>query len=46
MGWPGGVGDVAFPPVRLFSLHVERNEPSPILLRCFVVSRSGIDKGF
>jgi nitrous oxidase accessory protein len=33
-----GLGDVAFRPVRLFSLLVERNEPTLILLRSAVVS--------
>jgi len=33
-----GVGDVSFRPVRLFSLLVEQNEPSLILLRSFLVS--------
>jgi nitrous oxidase accessory protein len=33
-----GTGDVAFRPVRLFSLIVEQNEPSLILLRSFLVS--------
>ena len=32
-----GIGDVAHRPVRLFSLLVERNEPSLILLRSFLV---------
>jgi len=32
-----GTGDVAFRPVRLFSLIVEQNEPSLILLRSFLV---------
>ncbi len=32
-----GVGDVPHRPVRLFSLLVERNEPSLILLRSFLV---------
>jgi nitrous oxidase accessory protein len=33
-----GVGDVPFRPVRLFSLIVEQNEPSLILLRSFLVT--------
>lgn len=33
-----GVGDVPFRPVRLFSLMVERNEPSLVLLRSFLVT--------
>lgn len=33
-----GVGDVPFRPVRLFSLIVERNEPSLVLLRSFLVT--------
>jgi len=33
-----GTGDVPFRPVRLFSLIVERNEPSLILLRSFLVA--------
>jgi nitrous oxidase accessory protein len=32
-----GMGDVPYRPVRLFSLLVERNEPSLILLRSFLV---------
>ncbi|MGD8276616.1 MAG: nitrous oxide reductase family maturation protein NosD [Gemmatimonadota bacterium] len=32
-----GVGDITFRPVRLFSLLVEQNEPSLILLRSFLV---------
>lgn len=33
-----GVGDTPFPPVRLFALVVQQNEPSLILLRSFFVS--------
>jgi nitrous oxidase accessory protein len=33
-----GLGDVPFRPVRLFSLLVERNEPTLILLRSAIVS--------
>lgn len=33
-----GIGDVEFRPVRLFSLIVEQNEPSLILLRSFLVT--------
>ncbi len=33
-----GVGDVPFRPVRLFSLMVEHNEPSLVLLRSFLVT--------
>jgi nitrous oxidase accessory protein len=33
-----GVGDVPFRPVRLFSLIVERNEPSIVLLRSLLVT--------
>ncbi|MEJ2502287.1 MAG: nitrous oxide reductase family maturation protein NosD, partial [Gemmatimonadota bacterium] len=33
-----GVGDVPFRPVRLFSLMVERNEPSLVLLRSLLVT--------
>jgi nitrous oxidase accessory protein len=33
-----GVGDVPFRPVRLFSLIVEQNEPSLVLLRSFLVA--------
>jgi nitrous oxidase accessory protein len=33
-----GTGDVAFRPVRLFALVVERNEPTLVLLRSFLVT--------